>query len=134
MASGRVRILSGGVRNVKIIREKGGGTLKKGRGTLKKGRGTQKGDEGRKKGRGTLKKGRGTGFPWKRNTFQTVTRRQGDGVTRGLRITYGELTSFGCGFKNPSLARKLGVERISDFHNFLTSASALTSALTSTFH
>lgn len=40
MASGRVRILSGGVRNVKIIREKGGGTLKKGRGTLKKGRGT----------------------------------------------------------------------------------------------
>jgi len=81
MASGRVRILSGGVRNVKIIREKGGGTLKKGRGTLKKGRGTQKGDEGRKKGRGTLKKGRGTSFSLNKECSSDSdkgTRRRGD--------------------------------------------------------
>ena len=51
MASGRVRILSGGVRNVKNISEEG----------------TR-----------DAKKGRGTSFSLKRNALQTVTRRRGD--------------------------------------------------------
>ncbi|MPL97386.1 hypothetical protein SDC9_43577 [bioreactor metagenome] len=55
-------------------------------------------------------------------------------MTRGLRITYGELTSFGCGFKDPFMARKIRVEKNADLYNSLPSTSALTSALISTFH